>query len=161
MAFSVYPHFKGDPIEKSYEFLDTVLLNAPERANFRFEDIIESSTLPQLEKDILKHISSDFRNLILNDLKYIETLPNNTWETRLSPLGIKVKNSGGHNSYIESLAINSKTETDRQILTDEKLMYDVKNAKRIFKTYWWTFGISIAAFLLTVGKIIFDILKAK
>ena len=161
MALSVYPHFLGDPKEKSYEFLDTVILNSPERENFRFEDIIENSTLPQIEKDILFHISSDFRNLIQNDLKYIETPPNNSWETRLTPLGIKVKQAGGHESYIKSLVINSEIEKDRQILTDEKLKYDVKNAKKIFKTYWWTFGLSIAAFLLAVGKIIFDIIKAK
>ena len=114
MPYSLYPHFTGDPYAKSFEFLDTVLLAAPEQTSFRYEDIIKESDLPQIEKDIAKHINSHFRNLIQRDLKYIEPLPNDIWKQRLTSLGRSVKKAGGHFAYLEKQENNAAADAERQ-----------------------------------------------
>jgi len=113
MPLSLYPHFTGDPDKKAYEFIDTVLLSAPDDIPYRYEDIIKQSDLPQLEKDIAKHINSQFRNLILRDLKYIEPVPNDTLKCRLTPLGKLVKKSGGHLTYLQILANKELSDKKR------------------------------------------------
>lgn len=51
-----------------------------------------------------------------------------------------------------------KSEAEKEALLSEKSKYDVKNAKRIFNTYWWTFGMSILGLILALVKIIYDII---
>ncbi len=43
---------------------------------------------------------------------------------------------------------------ENEFLAREKLKYDLKNAKRIFRTYWWTFGIAIISFLVSLALLI-------
>ncbi len=101
-------------------------------------------------------------NLLADNLQYIEQTGNSGDWFFLTDLGRKVKKAGGHFEYLKKLEEKTIADTERQNLNDEKLKYDVKNSKRIFKTYWWTFGISILAFLLALGKIIYDVVsKAK
>ncbi len=64
--------------------------------------------------------------------------------------GIEIFENGGWLKHIELEKQKEKIESDRQQMSDQKLKYDVKNARRIFKTYWWTFGVSIAAFIISV-----------
>jgi hypothetical protein len=99
--------------------------------------------------------------LLSDTLKYIEPYNNSTDYYKLTDLGRQVKNAGGHFAYLKRLEEKAIADKERQTLNDEKLRYDVKNAKRIFKTYWWTFCISILGFLLALGKIIYDIVKAE
>lgn len=51
-----------------------------------------------------------------------------------------------------------KAEAEKEALLSEKSKYDVKNAKRIFNTYWWTFGMSILGIFLSLVKIIYDVI---
>lgn len=97
---------------------------------------------------------------ILTRLGYIEKTGTGQWYS-LTDFGRQIKDAGGHLAYENKIANKAKIDKERQRLNDEKLRYDVKNAKRIFKTYWWTFTISIVGFLLALGKIIYDIVKAK
>jgi len=92
---------------------------------------------------------------ILEDLGYIEQTGNSGQWFLLTEKGREVKNSGGHFAYINKLNEKAKADTERQHLNDEKLAYDVKNAKRIFKTYWWTFAISITALLISLFNLIY------
>jgi hypothetical protein len=68
---------------------------------------------------------------------------------------------GGFTSLYERAEAKQKIESEKERLNLEKLKYDVRNTKRIYKTYWLTFGVSIAGFLLALGKIIFDLLSKK
>lgn len=82
--------------------------------------------------------------LILSDsLRYIEPTGNGGNWFLLTELGRIVKQSGGHFEYIKKLEKKNASENERQNLNDEKLRYDVKNSKRIFKTYWFTFWFSV------------------
>ncbi len=60
---------------------------------------------------------------------------------------------------VKELVNKEAQEQEKKYLEFEKLKYDVKNSKRIFETYWWTFRLAVAGFLLALGKIIFDFLK--
>ena len=59
----------------------------------------------------------------------------------------------------ELLLFNYIQQTEREAeekeLQFQKLKYDVKNAKRIFKTYWVTFGIAVAGLLISLVLLIF------
>lgn len=46
-------------------------------------------------------------------------------------------------------------QDEKETLELEKLKYDVKNAKRIYKTYWWTFAFA----LIALGASIFNLIK--
>ena len=48
--------------------------------------------------------------------------------------------------------INEKCE-----LEIKKLRLNIVNAERISKTYWWTFGIALAAFLISLVLLILKI----
>lgn len=55
--------------------------------------------------------------------------------------------NGGYKSRLH-------TEETRNTLTSKKLEYDVKNAERIYKTYWWTFVLAIAGFAISLTLLI-------
>jgi|ERR1035437_2488747 hypothetical protein len=56
------------------------------------------------------------------------------------------------------LFMNEKAKKEKQFekdrLANDKLKVDLKNAKRISKTYWLTFGIAVAAFLISLVLLI-------
>ena len=104
---------------------------------------------------------TDFDELISETYNYASSTTQGYQFYKLTEKGKEAKKVGGHFSYLKKIEEKAISDKERQMLNDEKLKYDVKNAKRIFKTYWWTFGISILGFLLALGKIICDILKAK
>ena len=70
-------------------------------------------------------------------------------------------NSGGFVSIFKLSTEIQEKESEKEKLNSEKLKYDIKNSKRIFRTYWWTFYLSILGFLLALGKIIYDLLSRK
>jgi len=80
------------------------------------------------------------------------------WATEYVPVFL---HDGGFTLQYERTAKIQEINSEIERLNLEKLRYDVKNSKRIFKTYWWTFVISILGFLFALGKIIFDIITKK
>jgi hypothetical protein len=58
--------------------------------------------------------------------------------------------------FNDEYAVQEKQDQVNE-LEIEKLRYDVQNAKRMFKTYWWTFGIAILGFLLVLTSFIISI----
>ena len=67
-------------------------------------------------------------------LKYAQEQNGDVW-TELNDTGRAAQKAGGHFAYLKSLDDKALADKERQRLNDEKLKYDVKNAKRIFKTY--------------------------
>lgn len=57
---------------------------------------------------------------------------------------------GGFRSIFEKQQSQLQKAEDKEMLEDKKLHYDVKNAERIFKTYWWSFGASILALIISI-----------
>ena len=142
------------------EIVNEILLNFEEDSRNDIDAILRKIGLTDNIVRDLQILSTVNKSIVSleNILKYIEKFGDSYI---LTDLGKKVKSAGGHFVYLEKLEEKSIADTERQRLNDEKLKYDVKNAKRIFRTYWWTFGISILGFLLALGKIIYDIIKAK
>ena len=96
---------------------------------------------------------------VLKNLQYIVSAGDSNNFKLLTEIGRKVKSAGGHFAYLKNIADKEFAETERQKLSDEKLKYDVKNAKRIFKTYWWTFGIAIAGFAISLVLAILKVIE--
>ncbi|SFB06645.1 hypothetical protein [Algoriphagus aquimarinus] len=42
---------------------------------------------------------------------------------------------------------------EKRKLELEKLKYDVNNSKRIYKTYWWTFGFALTGFIYVIVRL--------
>jgi len=53
------------------------------------------------------------------------------------------------------------TERDKEIseLTFKKLDLDVKNAERIYDSYWWTFGFALAALVISIFLLVLKLLE--
>mgnify|MGYP003990548607 FL=1 len=62
---------------------------------------------------------------------------------------------GGFTKIFDEKYAEVAQQNEIKELELEKLKYEIKNAKRIFKTYWLTFGIAIAGFLLAIASFIF------
>jgi phage anti-repressor protein len=63
-------------------------------------------------------------------------------------------------SYYLKLSVEKEIKIkEKEDLDNQKLKIDLENAKRIFKTYWWTFGIAVAAFLISLSLLIFKIIE--
>ena len=96
---------------------------------------------------------------VLQNLEYIIPQGNsNNWKL-LTETGRKVKYAGGHFAYLKKIEEKAIADTERQKLNDEKLKYDVKNVKRIFKTYWWTFWFSVIALAISLGLGVLKLLE--
>ena len=77
----------------------------------------------------------------------------------LTDKGRDAKKVGGHFAYIQQLSDKAAKEAERQKLNDEKLNFDVKNSKRIFKTYWWTFAFALVSFVYVLIQILLKIFE--
>lgn len=74
----------------------------------------------------------------------------------ITDIGKEVLRVGGAKRYVDSRKV-VEYQTDQ--LQFEKLEYDVKNSKRIYKTYWFTFTIACLGFLLALYNFLKPILK--
>ncbi|PKQ63304.1 hypothetical protein BZG01_15880 [Labilibaculum manganireducens] len=64
-----------------------------------------------------------------------------------------IKNGGFRKQFDLQKGKNKKHE-EVENLTFEKLKYDVKNSKRMSKTYWWTFSFALIALLISIYNFI-------
>jgi|WetSurMetagenome_2_1015567.scaffolds.fasta_scaffold384209_2 hypothetical protein len=69
--------------------------------------------------------------------------------------------NGGYSAWFDKMYAAQEKDSARKDLEDEKLKIDVKNAKRIFKTYWWTFGIALGALVISLINILWNIFGSK
>lgn len=64
--------------------------------------------------------------------------------------GRDVVKDGGYEKYLEKRSTQTDRQNEIDDLTYKKLKYDTANSERIYTTYWWTFRISIAAFVISL-----------
>lgn len=62
-----------------------------------------------------------------------------------------------YQDHIEKKRIESEAKKSSDELNKEKLTYDVKNAKRVYESYWYTFGFALAGFILSLALFILKI----
>src|ERR1044072_3535592 len=75
------------------------------------------------------------------NLHLLEMVNNSYNNIRISDYGVKVLSK-----QIEK----ERKEEIKERLAQEKLEIDYKNAKRVFKTYWWTFGFAVVGLLISL-----------
>ena len=61
---------------------------------------------------------------------------------------------GGFSRIAKEIESAFLFEAEKEKLNFEKLKYDVKNSKRIFNTYWFTFGFALAGLLISIVLLI-------
>jgi hypothetical protein len=142
-----------DITEKQSRQLDLILKTLIKQENTVFE-------LETIQKEVLPNESIDECRILFHKL-------NNHYPSLLSPDSGPTENSfwandyakafmseGGFGAIFDSEIVHRKKAEEIDQLNFEKLRYDVKNAKRIFKTYWWTFFIALLAFLISLYNFI-------
>jgi len=121
-----------------YKMIDRFLIKLEESENGII--IPFNRSLPKGKAAIqlmMEHKLADFGT---DDIKAINIVQKNL-------NGRKILEVEGFEKWIT--ANNLKIHT-KEILELRKLELDVKNAERIYKTYWLTFGIAIGAFLIAI-----------
>ncbi|HEY5463230.1 MAG TPA: hypothetical protein VIJ95_08235 [Hanamia sp.] len=117
----------------------------PEHESFILTDLIKHSNFPPSEKD-----NDAIEIMLEKQYKYIIKTGQSGFYFKLTDLGREVKKAGGHFAYLKKLEEKELVDNLRQKLNDEKLKYDVKISKRIFKTYWWTFSFALIALIISL-----------
>lgn len=137
----------------SLEFLmDKILQNCPDFEPFTVSGIIDRTTFDNNVNEILASNSNQEITILLTDhFKYADETSTNSLLIRLSPLGVKVKNSGGHFAYLKPLADKVVADTERQNKSDKILDIDVKQKPFTYNTR--LFGIVIPILAL-IGAVI-------
>lgn len=73
--------------------------------------------------------------------------------------GTRLKEFGWAFKGFEAERKKDLADIKRQFFSDEKLEYEVKNAKRIFKTYWWTFSFAIVGLMVSLFLLFLKLLE--
>lgn len=131
---------------------------------------IDSPSYIKYEKLFIKAEKEKLFNAKLSETGWVNALPNENSSNpvfRLSHEGhLGIDEYGSYLKYIEALeASHAEQDAERLIikkrekLSDEKLEYDVKNAKRIFKTYWWSFWFAVIALAISLTLGILKVLE--
>jgi hypothetical protein len=126
-----------DRNRKAIKYLDLLFPYLPEYAEFEVSHIIHLNNLDKEADDY----SQDIKDVMSQKLGY--TNDSDYWIT-LTDAGRAAKAAGGHTAYL----LKQREEKSLQM---RKLKIDVKNAERVFKTYWWTLALAVASFCLSVG----------
>lgn len=80
------------------------------------------------------------------------------WPT---PLINDFMKKGGFTRIAEQQEHEKKQREETEKLNLEKLKYDVRNSKRIFKTYWVTFGMALIGLIVSLILLILKIKTGK
>lgn len=95
---------------------------------------------------------------VLEDKKLIESnvirLEMDEYQVSFTQFANEIYNNGGWFKHVQNLEIENQNDIVKKVLELEKLKLDIKNSKRIYNTYWWTFGFSIISILYILLKII-------
>jgi hypothetical protein len=140
---------KNDKYTLALKYADKMLSIAPPFSPFNTSDIIIKSNWDKDEKNESYNIELFIEQILLN-LKYADRTDN--FHIKLNEKGRKAKDLGGHFNY-------ELKEKEKQDLEERKVIIDLKNAERVYKTYfttrlitWRRFGISVLLGLLKVAE---------
>ena len=138
-----------DNYPEQYKLMDAVLANAPEHEIFNIDTLIAD-----VEANGVKYEAQvknqNLRHIMVHEHEYVEQYRGMYQQYRLTALGLEVKKAGGRAAWLQKQQEKAAQDARRQELNDKKLEYDVKNAKRVFKTYWFTFIIALVGFILSI-----------
>jgi hypothetical protein len=68
-------------------------------------------------------------------------------------------NNGGFSRLFDSSAEVLRKKEEKEKLELEKLNFDTKNARRVYKTYWFTFAFALIALLISLYNLLKDFIK--
>lgn len=139
--------------------IDQLFRRFPEKECFNLGKLIESSDISEAEKVLASVIGEPIETLLINTYQYAEYCDNAQTQLRLTSLGREVKKAGGHFVFLSLEEEKEVASNERQKLSDEKLIHEVKYARFISKTYIWTFIMAILSLALTLAQIILSMVN--
>lgn len=113
-------------------------------------------------KDLFPEVESGDYSYYLSTINYedlAEVHRYNANHFRIEPIAGKTEkfiDNGGFRKRFDIQKGKKKRHEEVDNLTFEKLKYDVKNSKRMYKTYWWTFSFALIALLISIYNFIKD-----
>lgn len=124
-------------------------LNEKYPNSFNIKEYIGSlfSASDDSQHDIRREITDIF---LLEGIAEYATDRNNPTELKITFKGRDIAKNGDYNAYLEKKGQESINQKEIEDLTITKLKYDVANSKRIFKTYWFTFGMAVLGFAISL-----------
>ncbi len=131
-------------IDKLFKFF-------PYPDRFNLEDIIEASDLSPAEKLLAKE-NYAIEKMLITDFGYVEYSDKSNSYLKLTPLGIEVKNAGGHFSYIKQIADKKTLDKERQERKDKSDKLDLKIKDWQVKTKWFPYAVSLIALIVSIGS---------
>ena len=151
------------------EVIDKCFKHFPDYDVFPLPEIIKLADLsPNPSSDqapFQNHIRRNYaqmneaiERLLVKEFKYADLVGKMQY-MKLTELGRTVKKAGGHYVYLQKNLVKESADKERQTLSDEKLKYDVANAKRINKTYWWTFFFAVVSFIYVLIQLILKVIE--
>ncbi len=137
-------------MENAMIIVDKLLPLLPEYNVFHFSYYAKEKLQWKIKdvQEITMH-APYIKRLMIENLRYVnEVTEGQLYE--LTDKGRQAKAAGGHYAYLKELDEKKLEENVRKKLSDEKLKYDVKNSKRMFKTYWWTFSFALIGLIISL-----------
>lgn len=145
------PNYGGhDENQLALEIMDKTLLAAPPHAEFRISDLIPMIESKDYNSNIIPNLNSKIDDLLTKTFKYADRSSPGRYSICLTDKGRLVKSQGGHFEYIMKCTNEYKIKKEREELNDEKLHFDIKNSKRVYGTYWYTFTFALVSFMESV-----------
>lgn len=121
--------------------IDELLPFFPEYGHFNLSEVILANS--KGSKQILYDNAHDFiEQLLIDNTCYAKEFNGRLW-IELTDKGREAKRLGGHFAY-------QRKQDELKGLAEEKLKYEVRNVKRIYRTYWVTFWMALLGFLLSL-----------
>ncbi len=148
-----------DENQLALDIMDKILIVAPAYVEFRLSDLISKIESKDHNANIIISLNSKIDNLQTKTFNYANRPQPSQYSISLTEKGRLVKSQGGHLEYTRKIADKVSLEKERQELTDEKLRLDVRNSRRIYKTYWVTFTFALISFVYIVIQIILKIVE--
>jgi hypothetical protein len=106
--------------------------------------------------DLIYKILNHEPKVLITDKK--SGIKTNVWST---PLLSNFLSTGGFTKISNEQAIIAQNKRELEKLNLEKARFDLKNARRIYKTYWWTFSFSIIALIISFFLLYLKIREGK
>lgn len=154
------PNYGGrDENQLALELMDKTLVAAPPHAEFQINDLIPMIESKDYNPNIIQNLNSKIDELLTKTFKYADRSSPERYSICLTDKGRLVKSQGGHFEYTTKLTNEDKIKKERQELNDEKLHLDIKNSKRVYGTYWYTFTFALISFIYIVIQIVLKIVE--
>jgi hypothetical protein len=107
-------------------------------------------------RSVIEHLSKDEYDVLIEKLGFANrdlNTPviriNDIYVMSIGTTSLFLK-KGGFLAHLTNAESETERKINRETLELKNLDLNVKNSTRVFKTYWWTFGMAVVALLISL-----------